>query len=384
MLGLADNALNEQQAVYSEFNKQLVRSEEGWYETGLPWEGNRSSLPSNKHGSLQRLLSLTRKLHREERIEQYNNIIREQRVQRIIEKADKPAQGVEFYIPHKPVVQENAEPTKMCIVYDASARAHQSAPSLNNCLNAGPPLQNKLWNLLIGQRSYPVAVTRDLKNAFLQVPIKEQDRNALRFHWRKDKNSELETLRFTRILFGLTCSPFLLGGVIEYHLGMGNQRSRSWYQSSESYIEGKVIFRDVCDKKQACDAKLTGPLLQRWHKWEESLPLEVSVPRSITSFQEPLQDIELHSFGDGSNLGVGTAVYAVVKQVLGTTQRLVAAKVRLAKEGLSIPCLELVAGHMATNLLTNVKSYGGITYLARIRVVGQHCCPALDTGRRRV
>ena len=120
-------------------------------------------------------------------------------------------------------------------------------------------------------------------------------------------------------------------------------------------LEGKVIFRDVCDEKQAWDAKLTGPLLQRWQKWEESLPLEVSVPRSITSFQEPLQDIKLHSFGDGSKLGVGTAVYAVAKQASGTTQRLVAAKARLAKESLSIPCLELVAGHMATILLTNVR-----------------------------
>ena len=72
---------------------------------------------------------------------------------------------------------------------------------------------------LIRQRSYPIAVTGDLKKAFLQVRIKEQDRKPLRFHWRKDENSELETLRFTRALFGLTCSPFLLGGVIEYFLG---------------------------------------------------------------------------------------------------------------------------------------------------------------------
>ena len=35
VLGLADNALNDQQAVYSEFKEQLVRSEKGWYETGL-------------------------------------------------------------------------------------------------------------------------------------------------------------------------------------------------------------------------------------------------------------------------------------------------------------------------------------------------------------
>ena len=37
------------------------------------------------------------------------------------------------------------------------------------------------------------------------------------------------------------------------------------------------------------------------------------------------------------------------------TQGLVAAKALLAKEGLTIARLELVAGHMATNLLANVQ-----------------------------
>ena len=104
----------------------------------------------------------------------------------------------------------------MRIAYDASARAYQSAPSLDDCLNAGSSLQNKLWDVLVYQRSYPVVVAGDVKKAFLQVRIKEQDKDALRFHWRKDENSELETLRFTRALSG---SPFLLGGVIECHLG---------------------------------------------------------------------------------------------------------------------------------------------------------------------
>ena len=31
-------------------------------------------------------------------------------------------------------------------------------------------------------------------------------------------------------------------------------------------LEGKVIFRDVCDQKQAWDTKLAGPLLCRWQK----------------------------------------------------------------------------------------------------------------------
>ena len=52
-----------------------------------------------------------------------------------------------------------------------------------------------------------------MKQAFLQ------ERNALRFHWVKDLESkQVETVRFTRVLFGLAPSPFLLGGVVQQHL----------------------------------------------------------------------------------------------------------------------------------------------------------------------
>ncbi|CAB4031399.1 Pro-Pol poly [Paramuricea clavata] len=65
-------------------------------------------------------------------------------------------------------------------------------------------------------------------------------------------------------------------------------------------------------------------------------------------------DIQLHGFGDSSNQGVSAVVYALAKQDSGDTQRLVAAKSRLAKRGLTIPRLEFVVGHMTENLVSNV------------------------------
>jgi hypothetical protein len=80
-------------------------------------------------------------------------------------------------------------------------------------------LQNQLWNVLVRARFHPVLLTGDLKQAFLQVRIHEKDRDALRFHWFKDLQTKtIEVLRFTRALFGLAPSPFLLGGVIQQHL----------------------------------------------------------------------------------------------------------------------------------------------------------------------
>ena len=142
VLGIADRPEHDQTDVYTEFREQLVRSNQGWYETGLPWKSNHPFLPSNEKGSLRRLNNLTRKLKQTELTERYAEIIKTQREEGIVEDAKEPPAGTEFYIPHKPVVREAAESTKLRIVYDTSARAHSKAPSLNDCLNAGPPLQN--------------------------------------------------------------------------------------------------------------------------------------------------------------------------------------------------------------------------------------------------
>lgn len=85
-----------------------------------------------------------------------------------------PAKGREFYIPHKAVIRENAETTEMHVVYDATIRANDTAPSLNKCLDAGPPLQNQLWKVLVRGRFYPVAMG-DIRKVFLQVCIREED-----------------------------------------------------------------------------------------------------------------------------------------------------------------------------------------------------------------
>jgi hypothetical protein len=164
------------------------------------------------------LNNLTSKLKREELSEPYAEIIKMQKEEGIVEEANGLPVGTEFYIPHKQVVRELTESTKLRIVYDASARAYPEAPSLNDCLNAGPALQNRLWDVLVRMRFHPVALTGDLKQAFLQVRIKQAERDALRFHWKPDIDANVKTLRFTRALFGLTYSPFLLGGVIEHHL----------------------------------------------------------------------------------------------------------------------------------------------------------------------
>ena len=145
VLGFEDKPDGDQSTVYDEFKEQLVRSKEGWYETKLPWKANHPELPNNKEGSLGRLNSLVKQLQKDpELFEKYDEIIKDQLTEGIVETAPSETNDKEFYIPHKPVVNESAESTKVRIVYDASARTYGEAPSLNECLENGPPLQNQL------------------------------------------------------------------------------------------------------------------------------------------------------------------------------------------------------------------------------------------------
>ena len=106
----------------------------------------------------------------------------------------------------------------------------------------------------------------DLQKAFLQVRIKEADRDAMRFHWRRDEHSPLTTLRFTRALLGLTSSPFTFGAVIEAHLSNWEKKEPEEVKKirKELYVDdlisgsitvrkarevkdkATVVFRDAC------------------------------------------------------------------------------------------------------------------------------------------
>ena len=77
---------------------------------------------------MKRLENTVRKLENQGLLVQYDAIIKEQLVEGIVEPAEEQFVGREFYIPHKPVIRESAESTKLRIVYDASARAYDKAP----------------------------------------------------------------------------------------------------------------------------------------------------------------------------------------------------------------------------------------------------------------
>ena len=125
--------------------------------------------------------------------------------------------------------------------------------------------------------------------------------------------------------------------------------------ASRVLLEGKLLYRETCVQKSAWDSPLPEDLVVQWRKWKQNIPDVVTVQRCVPLHQEEMQEIQLHAFGDASGRGVCAAVYAVLTQASGASQGLITAKARLATQGLTIPRLEIVSGHMAVNLANNVR-----------------------------
>ena len=84
-----------------------------------------SAFKKIKQLTIGRLRSLTQKLERMQRLKEYHMVMTERLAERILEEVpETPTGGVIHYIPYQSVIRDQAESTKMKIVYDCSAKTH--------------------------------------------------------------------------------------------------------------------------------------------------------------------------------------------------------------------------------------------------------------------
>ena len=107
------------------------------------------------------------------------------------------------------------------MVMDGSSKKTASELSLNDVLFTGPNLITDLTKCLIKLRCGEFATSSDMEKAFLKLSVKLQDRDALRFFFPVDifnLASPMKIYRYKVVLFGASCSPFLLAAVVQKHL----------------------------------------------------------------------------------------------------------------------------------------------------------------------
>ena len=123
--------------------------ENGRYKVPLPWREFHDPLPDNYQLSINQGL-----LHRFKQdpaiLKECDAIIQDQLREGIIEAvpAGETSPRATHYLPHHAIVCWDKSTTKVCVVYDASAKSANS-PSLNDCLLKGPKFNQLIFDLLV-------------------------------------------------------------------------------------------------------------------------------------------------------------------------------------------------------------------------------------------
>ena len=153
-----------------------------------------------------------------------------------------------FYMPHRPVVREASSSTKVRPVFDASAASYNGV-SLNNCLQTGPSLNPDLVEILIRFRRWPIALSGDITKAFLQVNMRQEDRDVHRFLLKCENG--IRVMRFQCVPFGNTASPFLLNATIRYHLEQCTMTEVTQDLKENMYVDNWLSGADSFDEAYA-------------------------------------------------------------------------------------------------------------------------------------
>ena len=226
----------------------------GKYEVLLPFKHNHSVIADNYDVAKIRLTSLTNRLkNNPETLQEYNSVIQEQLNNGIIEEVSENKTnfnaGNTYYSPHREVVRADRQTTKLRVVYDASSKC-KNETSLNEFLEPGPNLVPLIFDILLRFRAQKVALIGDLEKAFLNILIHPSHRDYLRFLWYDNifaENPTIKTYRFTRLVFGLTSSPFVLNATIRHHL----QKYRENYPEFVSTVEKSLYIDDFASSQKS-------------------------------------------------------------------------------------------------------------------------------------
>ncbi|GFU29127.1 integrase catalytic domain-containing protein [Trichonephila clavipes] len=274
---------NGDEEILSEFDKS-VNFVDGRYGVNLPWKpGMREVLQNNKTVARKRYEGLVRRFKCDHELFcEYKDVIDDYVREGIVERTscDSLLDSQGFYLPHHAVIRSDKTTSRIRIVFDGSAH-EDGQSSLNQSLYTGPNLHPNILELLLCFRKSPVAFTADVKSAFLHIELDFRDRDFTRFFWTENLNNEPYVLNFTRVLFGLRPSPYLLAATLKYHF----KKYREQYPHTFELLISSIYVDDlICGQNDVPDALRTtleclqifsdtGMLLRKWRSNSKQLNL---------------------------------------------------------------------------------------------------------------
>ena len=154
----------------------------GHHQVGMLWKSDTPWLPNNKHTAEARLLSLKRKLKRDENFhskcrEFMENLIQKGYTRKLTEEEAVRRSQMTWYFPHHGVLDPQKQ-DKIRVVFDAASLHDGLCP--NNRLLQGPDLPDSLLGISLRFIQYPAALVADIEGMFNQVKVEQTFVHALR------------------------------------------------------------------------------------------------------------------------------------------------------------------------------------------------------------
>ncbi|GFX35268.1 integrase catalytic domain-containing protein [Trichonephila clavipes] len=390
-LGIKDDPCYRKDDQAMNIFKETVQYNNNRYVVELPFRKHWNELSNNISVAKQRFQSLWGRLRRDKTLyTQYKETIQDYLNQGIIEKVNDTEINVHkpmYYLPHQAIKKEGRVTTSTHIVFDAAS--HQANElSLNDCLWPGPNLNPNLLDVLINFRLNRVAISSDIRQAFLQICLADKHKDFVRFLWtdsnpRIGEKLTLQVYRFNRVIFGVNSSPFLLAATIKYHIEKYNEIHPITVQHLDSfmYVDDWITGQDTREEALFMSRhakniiKEAGMEMRKWISNDTVLMaqgrLKVSthilwmhpsdnlrIPRLVLdSANDEVSDlIEIHIFCDASKLAYGAAAYVKVRKQNEVLVNLIASKTRVAPlKAVTLPRLELLGALVAARLSSRVQ-----------------------------
>ncbi|GFR07073.1 reverse transcriptase domain-containing protein [Trichonephila clavata] len=125
----------------------------------------------------------------------------------------------------------------MRIVFDASSY-EDGKLALNECIWPGANLHPNIFHMIIYFRLNTIATIADVERAFLQISLRDEDRDAVRFLFPELESNQtdpykFQVYRFKRVMFGVNVSPFLLSATIRNHI----EKYREQYPAATEMLD---------------------------------------------------------------------------------------------------------------------------------------------------
>ena len=242
-LGIVEDEISIDDALATDRYIDTVEYDGTQYWVRLPFKNGSPVLPSNRWTAQHQLESMFTRLRKTpELLDHYSKVIQQLIDHDFVELVDEPSSGALgiHYLPHH-CVRKDSVSTPLRVVFNASSKS-RVGDSLNDCLLKGPNLTARLVDSLLKFRSGLYGYTADISKAFLRVGLKIEDRDYTRFLWYldpKDECSPIVSYRFKAVLFGATCSPFLLHATLAYHFRNCDSKYRE-VLSSGFYVDNLI------------------------------------------------------------------------------------------------------------------------------------------------